>query len=75
MRVLQDHPSVLNDPEPQFSLGNMTGDHVIAQLIAWSHVDTMTVFGDVIIQLRKSFETAGLSVVVPAGDIDLKREE
>lgn len=75
LNVLRDHSAVLNTPEPRFTLGNVTSDHVIAQLVAWSHVDTMTVFGDVITQMRKSFETAGLSVVVPAGDIDLKREE
>jgi small conductance mechanosensitive channel len=75
VNVLYDHSAVLNNPEPRFTLGNMTSDHVIAQLVAWSRVETMTVFGDVITQMRKAFETAGLSVVVPAGDIDLKREE
>lgn len=75
LHVLRDHDAVLNSPEPRFTLGNVTSDQVVAQLVAWSHVETMTVFGDVITQMRKTFETAGLNVVVPAGDIDLKREE
>lgn len=75
LNVLHDHQAVLNDPAPRFTLGNVASEHVIAQLVAWSQVETMTVFGDVITQMRKSFETAGLNVVVPAGDIDLRREE
>ena len=44
-------------------------------LVAWSQSDTMNIFGDVITRMRKTFETAGLAVTVPAKDIDLKREE
>ena len=35
----------------------------------------MVVFGSVIIEMRKEFEASGLPVVVPAKEIDLKREE
>ena len=73
--VLQRHEAVLNEPAPTFTVSDVTGDSVLVMLEAWSAVDTMNIFGDVISQMRKEFETAGLAVVVPAKDIDLKREE
>lgn len=73
--VLKRHEAVLNDPSPRFMVSDMTSEKVKAQVIAWSTVETMNVFGDVIIQLRKEFETAGLAVTVPSADVDLKREE
>jgi small conductance mechanosensitive channel len=73
--VLKRHEAVLNDPEPQFTVSDVTALDVKVLLVAWSNVETMTVFGDVITQMRKEFETAGLAVTVPSKDIDLKREE
>lgn len=73
--VLKRHEAVLNHPAPRFMVSDMTSEKVKAQVIAWATVDTMNVFGDVIIQLRKDFETAGLTVTVPSADVDLKREE
>ncbi len=73
--VLKRHEAVLNDPPPTFTISDVTGDNVLAMLEAWSRVETMKVFGDVITQMRKEFEKAGLAVTVPAKDIDLKREE
>ena len=73
--VLKRHEAVLNEPEPTFTLSDVTADDVKALLVAWSSVETMTVFGDVITQMRKDFEMAGLAIIVPAKDIDLKREE
>ena len=73
--VLSRHEAVLNDPAPTFTMSDVTADNVRALLVAWSSVDSMNVFGDVIIQMRKEFETAGLAVTVPGKDIDLKREE
>lgn len=75
MHVLDAHEAVLNSPAPRFSVGNVGSEFIVAQLMAWSNVDTMTIFGDVMMQMRKEFETAGLKVTVPAGDIDLRREE
>ena len=72
---LQSHPAVLNDPPPTFTLSDVTADRVKALLVAWSQVETMNVFGDVVIAMRKEFETADLDVIVPAQDIDLKKEE
>ncbi len=73
--VLRRHEAVLNEPAPNFTVSDVTGDSVLVMLEAWSAVDTMKIFGDVITQMRKEFETAGLAVAVPAKDIDLKREE
>ena len=73
--VLKRHEAVLNDPKPRFTVSDVTANEVKAQLVAWSKVETMNVFGDVITQMRKEFETAGLAVKVPAQDIDLKRED
>jgi len=73
--VLARHNAVLNEPAPHFTVSDVTAADVKALLVAWSGVDTMNVFGDVITQMRKEFETAGLAVTVPAKDVDLKREE
>jgi small conductance mechanosensitive channel len=73
--VLKNHAAVLDDPAPTLVVSDVTGDSVLVMLEAWSQVETMNVFGDVITQMRKEFETAGLEVVLPAKDIDLKREE
>ena len=73
--VLSRHDAVLNDPSPSFNVSDVTSADVKALLVAWSTVETMNVFGDVITQMRKDFETAGLKVTIPAKDIDLKREE
>jgi small conductance mechanosensitive channel len=73
--VLRHHEAVLNDPAPTFTLSDATATDVKALVIAWSSVTSMTIFGGVITTMRKDFETAGLLVVVPAKDIDLKREE
>ena len=73
--VLRRHDAVLNDPSPSFNVSDVTSADVKALLVAWSTVETMNVFGDVITQMRKDFETAGLKVTIPAKDIDLKREE
>ena len=75
LAALRGHDAVLNDPAPTFTLSDVTTDRVKALLVAWSRVETMNVFGDVVIAMRKEFEKAGLAVVVPAQDIDLKREE
>ena len=73
--VLDRHDAVLNEPPPAFSVSDVTADQVKVLLAAWSRVETMNIFGDVITQMRKEFKTAGLGVTVPAMDIDLKREE
>ena len=73
--VLKQHEAVLNDPVPQFMVSDVTATEIKMLLVAWSNVETMTVFGDVIQQMREEFEIAGLAVVVPSKDIDLKREE
>ncbi len=73
--VVSRHPVVLNEPAPTFTMSDVTANDVRAQVVAWSHVNAMNVFGDVIIKMRKEFEIAGLAVTVPSKDIDLKREE
>lgn len=73
--VLGTHAAVLDVPAARFTISDASSDSVYALLVAWSDVDSMNVFGDVITQMRKEFEVAGLSVVVPSKDIDLKREE
>lgn len=73
--VLRRHEAVLNEPAPRFTVSDVTAADVKALLVAWSTVETMNIFGDVITQMRKDFETAGLAVTIPAKDIDLKREE
>lgn len=73
--VLKGHDSVLNEPPPTFSVSDVSADKIKCLVVAWSQVETMNVFGDVISKIRKEFETATLPVVVPAQDIDLKREE
>ena len=73
--VLVRHDAVLSEPPPKFSVSDVGAENVRALLVAWSDVQTMNVFGDVLIALRKEFEAADLPVTVPASDIDLKREE
>lgn len=73
--VLKRHAAVLDEPSPHFTVSDVTADDVKAVLEAWSQVETMNIFGDVITQMRKEFEAVGLAVTVPAKDIDLKREE
>jgi small conductance mechanosensitive channel len=73
--VLHRHPAVLDEPPPRFTVADVTANDVKALLEAWSQVETMKIFGDVITQMRKEFTAAGLAVTVPAKDIDLKREE
>jgi len=73
--VLHRHDAVLNDPEPVFTVSDVTPTDVRAALTAWSSVGKMNIFGDVIAEMRKDFEAAGLAVTVPAKEIDLKREE
>lgn len=73
--VCRQHPAVLDDPMPAFSVSDVSTDKIKCLLVAWSRVETMNVFGDVISRMRKEFETATLPVVVPDKDIDLKREE
>ena len=75
LATLKGHDAVLDDPPPTFTLSDVTADRVKALVVAWSRVETMNVFGDVITTMRKEFDKAGLDVVVPAQDIDLKREE
>ena len=75
LNVLRQHDAVMDDPAPTFAVSDVTATNVKALLVAWSHVQSMTVFGDVITKMRKEFETADLPVTVPAKDIDLKREE
>ena len=73
--VLKRHEAVLDEPKPRFTVSDVTATEVKALLVAWSTVDSMNIFGDVITKIRKDFETADLAVKVPAKDIDLKREE
>jgi small conductance mechanosensitive channel len=73
--VLHRHDAVLNDPKPAFTVSDVTPTDVRAALTAWSGVGKMNIFGDVITEMRKDFEAAGLAVTVPAKEIDLKREE
>lgn len=73
--VLTRHDAVAADPAPSFKVSDVTADNVRALLVAWSRVESMNVFGDVITQMRGEFAVAGLAVVVPGKDIDLKREE
>lgn len=75
LSVLEGHDAVASDPAPTFTLSDVTADRVKGLLVAWSNVDTMNVFGDVVIAMRKEFKEAGLEVTVPAQDVDLKREE
>lgn len=75
MDVLARHAVVLNDPAPTFTMSDVTPNDVRALVVAWSHVNAMNIFGDVIIKMRKEFEVAGLAVTVPSKDVDLKREE
>lgn len=73
--VLRRHEAVANDPAPSFTTSDVTASDVRGLLVAWSNVSSMNVFGDVITQMRKEFEVAGLAVTVPSKDVDLKREE
>jgi small conductance mechanosensitive channel len=73
--VCKGHDSVLDDPVPTFSVSDVSADKIKCLVVAWSRVETMNVFGEVISKMRKEFETATLAVVVPAQDIDLRREE
>ncbi len=73
--VLNRHEAVANDPAPCFNVSDMTGTNIQALLVAWSQVQSMNVFGHVIMEMRKEFEVAGLEVTVPGKDVDLKREE
>ncbi|MFT5088154.1 MAG: small conductance mechanosensitive channel [Candidatus Latescibacterota bacterium] len=73
--VLREHEAVLNEPPPSLTVSDATSEHILVLLEAWSQVETMKVFGDIITQMRKEFEQAGLEVAVPAKDIDLRREE
>ena len=73
--VLHQHDGVLNDPRPSFTVSDVTATDVKALLVAWSQVQTMNIFGEIITRMRQEFEAADLAVTVPARDIDLKREE
>ena len=73
--VLRRHDAVMDDPPPVFTVSDVTPDEVRATLVAWSTVDMMNIYGDVITEMRKDLETAGLTVKVPVKEIDLKREE
>lgn len=73
--VLKRHDAVSNDPAPTFTTSDVTAADVRGLVVAWSTVVSMNVFGDVITQMRKEFEVAGLAVTVPSKDVDLKREE
>ena len=73
--VLARHGAVRNDPAPTFAMSDVTANDVRALVTAWSNVDALNTFGDVIIQMRKEFAVAGLAVTVPGKDVDLKREE
>ncbi len=73
--MLKRHAAVLNEPAPHFTLSDATATDVKALLVAWSGVETMNVFGDVITQMRREFEIAGLAVTVPSKDVDLRRED
>lgn len=75
LNVLRQHEAIQNDPIPRFTISDVTTNDVKALLVAWSRVETMNIFGEVITRMRKEFETAGISVTVPAKDIDLRREE
>jgi len=73
--VLAQHDQVLDDPTPSCTVSEVTAEDVKMMLVAWSDVDNMNIFGEVVIRMRTAFETAGLAVTVPATAIDLKREE
>lgn len=73
--VLAQHEQVLDDPVPSCTVSEVTAEDVKMTLVAWSDVDSMNIFGEVVIRMRTAFETAGLAVTVPAKGIDLKREE
>jgi small conductance mechanosensitive channel len=73
--VLKRHAAVSDDPAPTFTTSDVTAADVRGLVVAWSTVSSMNVFGDVITQMRKEFELAGLAVTVPSKDVDLKREE
>ena len=73
--ILRRHEAVLDEPSPSVTVSDVTPERVNLLLVANSRVETMNVFGDVVTQLRSDFKTAGLEVMVPARDVDLKREE
>lgn len=75
LSVLGQHEAVLDEPAPTFTVSDVTADRIKALLVAWSRVETMNVFGDVIAKMRAEFAIAALDVTVPVTDIDLKREE
>ena len=75
MEVLNLHPAVLNDPSPKFTVSDVTTEKVKVLLVAWTAVESMTIFGSVLTELRNEFKTAGLEITVPAQEIDLRREE
>jgi small-conductance mechanosensitive channel len=66
---------VLNDPSPKFTVSDVTTEKVKVLLVAWTAVESMTIFGSVLTELRNEFKTAGLEITVPAQEIDLRREE
>ena len=75
LATLKNHAGVLDEPAPSFVVSDVTAEQVKAVLTAWSQVQTMNVFGDVITQMKREFETAGLDITLPTQDIDLKKEE
>ena len=73
--TLRRHPAVLDDPPVSFTASDVTSNNIRALVVAWSNVDSINLFGDIITRMRSDFATAGMEITLPVSDIDLKREE
>lgn len=69
------HPAILDEPAPRFKMLEVTADEERAQLLGWTDSRSVNLYGELILELRKEFADAGLTVTVPAKDVSLTGEE
>lgn len=73
--VLQEHPSILEEPAPRFRVSEVTSGEIKGLLLGWTAARTVNIYSDLITALREEFTQAGLTVTIPAKDISLTGEE
>ena len=73
--VLQEHPSILEEPAPRFRVSEVTSGEIKGLLLGWTAARTVNIYSDLITALREAFTQAGLTVTIPAKDVSLTGEE
>ncbi|MBS3782582.1 MAG: mechanosensitive ion channel family protein [Candidatus Thermoplasmatota archaeon] len=75
MNVIESHPNVLNDPEPQVKIKSMGDSAVVLTVRPWVKAeDYWSTFFDLQKALKEAYDEAGLEMPYPQRDVHLDEE-